>query len=79
MSFTGLGETLTGDISVDSISALDLYLLDGTTYTGQILSTANADSSNADDDAKQNSDAAAKGADGQRIPPEAEVMQLNGA
>ena len=44
VSFTGLGETLTGDISVDSISSLDLYLLDGTTYTGQILSTANAGS-----------------------------------
>ena len=44
VSFTGLGETLTGDISVDSISSLDLYLLDGTTYTGQIQSTANADS-----------------------------------
>lgn len=64
VSFTGLGETLTGDISVDSISSLDLYLLDGTTYTGQILSTANAGSSNADGDAKQNGDAAAKGANG---------------
>ena len=49
--FTSLGETLTGDISVDSISSLDLYLLDGTTYTGQILSTANAGSQSADGDA----------------------------
>ena len=65
VTFTGLGETLTGDISVDSISSLDLYLLGGTTYTGQILSTANAGSSNADGDAKQHGDAAAKGADGQ--------------
>lgn len=65
VSFTGLGETLTGDISVDSISSLDLYLLDGTTYTGQILSTANAGDQNADGDAEQNGDAAAKGADGQ--------------
>ena len=47
VTFTGLGETLTGDISVDSISSLDLYLLSGTTYTGQIVSTANA----ADEDA----------------------------
>ncbi len=47
VTFTGLGETLTGDISVDSISSLDLYLLDGTTYTGQILSTANAGGQNA--------------------------------
>lgn len=65
VTFTGLGETLTGDISVDSISSLDLYLLDGTTYTGQILSTANAGDQNADGDAGQNGDAAAKGADGQ--------------
>lgn len=65
VTFTGLGETLTGDISVDSISSLDLYLLDGTTYTGQILSVANAGSPNADGDAEQNGDAAAKGADGQ--------------
>ena len=65
VTFTGLGETLTGDISVDSISSLDLYLLDGTTYTGQIQSVANAGSSNADGDTKQNGDAAAKGADGQ--------------
>lgn len=65
VTFTGLGETLTGDISVDSISSLDLYLLDGTTYTGQILSTANAGSSNDGGNAGQNSDAAAKGADSQ--------------
>ena len=44
VTFTGLGETLTGDISVDSISSLDLYLLDGTSYTGQIQSVANAGS-----------------------------------
>lgn len=51
VTFTGLGETLTGDISVDSISSLDLYLLDGTTYTGQIQSVANAGSQSADGDA----------------------------
>lgn len=65
VTFTGLGETLTGDISVDSISSLDLYLLDGTTYTGQILSTANAGDQNADGDTEQHGDAAAKGTDGQ--------------
>ena len=65
VTFTGLGETLTGDISVDSISSLDLYLLDGTTYTGQIQSVANAGGQNADGDTEQNGDAAAKGADGQ--------------
>lgn len=46
VTFTGLGETLTGDISVDSISSLDLYFLDGTTYTGQIQSVANAGGQN---------------------------------
>lgn len=65
VTFTGLGETLTGDISVDSISSLDLYLLDGTTYTGQIQSVANAGGQNADGDTEQHGDAAAKGADGQ--------------
>lgn len=65
VTFTGLGETLTGDISVDSISSLDLYLLDGTTYTGQILSTANAGDQNADGDTEQHGDAAAKWPNGQ--------------
>ncbi|MCR5097450.1 MAG: adhesin [Lachnospiraceae bacterium] len=32
--FTAYDETLTGDISVDTISSLDFYLLDGSTYTG---------------------------------------------
>lgn len=71
VSFTGLGETLTGDISVDSISSLDLYLLDGTSYTGQIQSVANAADQNADGGAKQHGDAAAKGADGQSSDPAA--------
>ena len=65
VSFTGLGETLTGDISVDSISSLDLYLLSGTRYTGQILSTANAGSQNAGGDAAQGGEQTAKGAEGQ--------------
>lgn len=32
--FTALGETLSGDIEVDTISSLDMYLLDGTVYSG---------------------------------------------
>lgn len=39
--FTGLGETLSGDISVDTISSLKLYLLKGTTYTGAVSVSAN--------------------------------------
>ena len=42
VTFTGLGETLSGSISVDTISSLDLYLLEGTTYTGATSITANA-------------------------------------
>lgn len=34
VTFTADSETLSGDITVDTISSLDLYLLDGTTYTG---------------------------------------------
>lgn len=34
VTFTGRNQTLKGDISVDTISSLDLYLLDGSTYTG---------------------------------------------
>ena len=65
VTFTGLGETLTGDISVDSISSLDLYLLSGTRYTGQILSTANAGNQSAGGDAAQGGEQTAKGAEGQ--------------
>lgn len=34
VTFTGLGQTLDGNISVDTISSLGLYLLEGTTWTG---------------------------------------------
>lgn len=36
VKFTARQETLTGDITVDTISSLDLYLLDNTTYMGAI-------------------------------------------
>ncbi len=42
IKFTGLGETLSGDIDVDTISSLDMYLLEGTTYTGATGISANA-------------------------------------
>lgn len=42
VTFTALGETLSGDISVDTISSLDLYLLDSTTYTGSASITENS-------------------------------------
>jgi len=42
VNFTGLSETLTGDIDVDTISTLNLYLLQGTVYTGAVSISANA-------------------------------------
>ena len=50
VNFTALGETLSGDISVDTISSLNLYLLDGTTYTGAMTITENATNTNATDE-----------------------------
>ena len=42
VTFTGLKETLSGNINVDTISTLDLFLLDGTTYTGATTISENA-------------------------------------
>lgn len=42
VNFTALGETLNGSIDVDTISTLNLYLLDGTTYTGAVSVSQNA-------------------------------------
>lgn len=42
VKFTGLSETLEGNIVVDTISSADVYLLDGTTYTGATTITQNA-------------------------------------
>jgi hypothetical protein len=36
VTFTATGRNLSGNIDVDTISSLDLYLLSGTTYTGAI-------------------------------------------
>ncbi|MDO4634292.1 MAG: adhesin [Eubacteriales bacterium] len=47
VTFTALGETLDGDISVDTISSLDLYLLDATTYTGSTEITENEENTDA--------------------------------
>lgn len=47
VTFTADGETLSGNISVDTISSLDFYLLNGTTYTGAMEITENADASDA--------------------------------
>lgn len=42
VTFTGIGQQLDGNISVDSISSLNLYLLEGSEYTGAMSITQNA-------------------------------------
>lgn len=42
LTLTGIDQTLTGDIDVDTISTLNLYLLQGTTYTGAAAITENS-------------------------------------
>lgn len=45
VTFTALNETLAGNISVDTISSLDFYLLDSSTYTGATSITQNTSNS----------------------------------
>ena len=49
VTFTGLDQELAGNIDVDTISGLDLYLLDGTTYTGATTISENAAASEQSD------------------------------
>ena len=49
VTFTALGETLEGDISVDTISSLDFFLLDGSNYTGAMKITENSVNTSATD------------------------------
>lgn len=42
VNFTGLGETLSGNITADTISTANVYLLEGTTYTGSTSITENS-------------------------------------
>lgn len=51
VTFTGRNQTLEGDVTADTISSVDLYLLDGTTWTGAASITENSaasDSSTSD-------------------------------
>lgn len=45
VNFTGLGETLNGNISADTISKVNVYLLQGTTWTGKASITKNSSGS----------------------------------
>lgn len=42
VKFTGHGETLSGNIDVDTISSLDMYLLDSSVYTGETKISTNS-------------------------------------
>lgn len=42
ITFTGIKQTLKGNIEVDSISSMDYYLLKGSTYTGATSITINS-------------------------------------
>jgi hypothetical protein len=42
VAFTGIGETLAGNIDVDTISSLDMFLTQGTTYTGATSISTNS-------------------------------------
>ena len=42
VTFTAIGETLSGDIEVDTISSLDMYLVEGSVYTGAMTITENS-------------------------------------
>lgn len=48
VTFTGIDQTLEGDIYVDSASSLNLFLLDGTTYTGAIKTVENEDAASSE-------------------------------
>ena len=49
VTFTGLGETLSGNVDVDTISSLDMYLLENTVYTGSTSISENAVNTNKTD------------------------------
>ena len=50
VNFTCLNETLSGNITVDSISSANIYLMNGTTYTGATSITENAVNTNQTDE-----------------------------
>lgn len=49
VTFTGLDQELKGNIDVDTISSLDFYLLDGSSYTGATSISDNADATETND------------------------------
>ena len=49
VNFTAIGETLSGGIDVDTISSLDLFLTQGTTYTGYTTISTNSVNSDPSD------------------------------
>lgn len=49
VNFTGIGEILSGNIDVDTISSVDLYLLDESTYSGTTTISTNATNTSVQD------------------------------
>ena len=49
VTFTGIAQTLEGDVEADAISSVDLYLTDGTTWTGAGEISANSSGSTSDE------------------------------
>jgi trimeric autotransporter adhesin len=49
VSFTGIGETLSGKVTADTISQLDLYLTEGSTWTGSSWIDDNESGANTSD------------------------------
>ncbi|NEG72459.1 adhesin [Bifidobacterium ramosum] len=46
VTFTGRAQTLEGDVTADTISSVDLYLLEGSTWTGAASITENSSAAN---------------------------------
>lgn len=49
VTFTGIDQEMKGNIDVDTISSLDFYLLDGSSYTGATSISDNADAAETND------------------------------
>ena len=58
--FTLSDETVSGDVTVDTISVLDMYLLDGTTWTGSAGIETNSNGSTSDSPITINVDSSSK-------------------
>jgi hypothetical protein len=75
VTFTCRNETIKGDVSCDSISSVDMYLLKGTKYTGAVEMTDNSSGSSSDSGVTMNIDSSSKWV----VTDDTEVTNLNAA